>query len=62
MCHQIQCFENLKHQNRPRIWSNGLPLIPTPAATAPPTPPTPHSTVIATAPAVTLSATAAATP
>ena len=55
----------MKHQNRTRIWSNGLPhppLIPAPAATAAPTPPpTPHATVIATAPAVTLSATAAAT-
>ena len=52
----------MKHQNRTRIWSNGLPpLIPAPAATAATPPPTPHATVIATAPAVTLSATAAAT-
>ena len=48
-------FSALKHQNRPRIWSNHLPPL-TPTAT---TPPTPHATVIATAAAT---AAAAVTP
>ena len=44
-------FSALKHQNRPRIWSNHLPpLTPTP---------TPHATVIATATATAAAAAAA---
>ena len=51
-------FSALKHQNRPRIWSNHLPpLTPTPTA---PTPPTPHATATATAAAATAAAAAAA--